>query len=123
MKVNIGFPVVRTDGQAAGGRAVYDHVITKFSGMGRFTKLWGSAHARAWSSATIYHSLVGSGPRRVVVSSGICSFLKNLLCFLDNGLSLSIRQMVVGDRCHGLEPIIFDEGFKLSTSILSTSTG
>ena len=23
------------------------HVITKFSGMGRFTKLWGSAHARA----------------------------------------------------------------------------
>ena len=38
MKVNIGFPVVRTD-----GRAVYGHVITKFSGMGRFTKLWGSA--------------------------------------------------------------------------------
>ena len=34
MKVNIGFTVVRTDGQ----RAVYGHVITKFSGMGRFTK-------------------------------------------------------------------------------------
>ena len=30
-------PVVRTDGQRAGGRAVYGHVITKFSGMGRFT--------------------------------------------------------------------------------------
>ena len=30
--LNIGFPVVRTD-----GLAVYDHVITKFSGMGRFT--------------------------------------------------------------------------------------
>ena len=25
------------------GRSVYGHVITKFSGMGRFTKLWGSA--------------------------------------------------------------------------------
>ena len=45
MKVNIGFPVVRSDGRAAGGRAVYGHVITKFSGMGRFTQLWGSAHA------------------------------------------------------------------------------
>ena len=31
----------------ADGRAVYGHVITKFSGMGRFTQLWGSAHARA----------------------------------------------------------------------------
>ena len=31
----------------ADGRAVYGHVITKFSGMGRFTKLWGSAHAHA----------------------------------------------------------------------------
>ena len=30
MRLNIGFPVVRTD-----GRAVYGHVITKFSGMGR----------------------------------------------------------------------------------------
>ena len=29
----IGMPVVRTDG----GRSVYGHVITKFSGMGRFT--------------------------------------------------------------------------------------
>ena len=33
VRVNIGFPVVRTDG----GRSVYGHVITKFSGMGRFT--------------------------------------------------------------------------------------
>ena len=31
VKVNIGFPVVRTD-----GRLVYGHVITKFSGLGRF---------------------------------------------------------------------------------------
>ena len=28
-----------------GGRAVYDHVITKFSGMGRFTYSWCSAGA------------------------------------------------------------------------------
>ena len=33
VRVNIGFPVVRTDGR----RSVYGHVITKFSGMGRFT--------------------------------------------------------------------------------------
>ena len=43
MKVNIGFPVVRTDGWSV-GRSVYGHMINKFSGMGRlFTKLWGSA--------------------------------------------------------------------------------
>ena len=34
-------PVVRTDGRSVG------HVIAKFSGMGRFPQLWGSAHARA----------------------------------------------------------------------------
>ena len=33
VRVTIGFPVVRTDG----GWSVYGHVITKFSGMGRFT--------------------------------------------------------------------------------------
>ena len=33
VRVNIGFPVVRTDGR----RSVYGHVITKFCGMGRFT--------------------------------------------------------------------------------------
>ena len=36
VKVNIGFPMVRTDG-LSGGRSVYGHVMTKFSGMGRFT--------------------------------------------------------------------------------------
>ena len=39
VKVNIGFSVVRTDGLSGGrsvGRSVYDHLITKFSGMGRF---------------------------------------------------------------------------------------
>ena len=35
MGVNIGFPVVWTDGR----RSVYGHVITKFSGMGRFPQL------------------------------------------------------------------------------------
>ena len=39
--MNIGCPVVRTD-----GRAVYGHVITKFSEMGRFTYPWCSAGAR-----------------------------------------------------------------------------
>ena len=33
------------DGRAAGGRAVYGHVITKCSGMGRFTYPWCSAGA------------------------------------------------------------------------------
>ena len=36
----------RRAGGRAVGRSVYGHVITKFSGMGRFTKLWG--YARAW---------------------------------------------------------------------------
>ena len=40
VRLNIGYPVVRTD-----GRAVYGHVITKFSGMGRFTYPWCSAGA------------------------------------------------------------------------------
>ena len=38
MRVNIGMPVVWT-----GGQAVYGHMITKFSGMGRFTYPWCSA--------------------------------------------------------------------------------
>ena len=41
--------MVRMDGL----RAVYGHVVTKFSGMGRFTYPWCSAGAlRSWSSAT-----------------------------------------------------------------------
>ena len=40
VRLNISCPVVRTD-----GRAVYGHVITKFSGMGRFTYPWCSAGA------------------------------------------------------------------------------
>ena len=31
-------------GRTVSGRSVYGHVITKFSGMGRCTKLWGSAN-------------------------------------------------------------------------------
>ena len=50
MRVNIGMPVVRTDGRSV-GRSV-GHVITKFSGMGRFIYPWCSAGAlRARSSA------------------------------------------------------------------------
>ena len=40
MRLNIGCPVVRTDGRAAHG-----HAITKFSGMGIFTYPWCSAGA------------------------------------------------------------------------------
>ena len=40
VRLNVGCPVVRTDGPA-----VYGHVITKFSGMGRFTQQWCSAGA------------------------------------------------------------------------------
>ena len=39
MRVNIGIPVVRTDGRSVG------HVINKFSGMGRFIYPWCSAGA------------------------------------------------------------------------------
>ena len=46
VKVNIGFPVERTNGWSV-GRLVYGHLMTKFSGMGRFTLLRGSAHAHA----------------------------------------------------------------------------
>ena len=46
MRVNIGMPVVQTDGRSVG------HVISKFSGMGRFIYPWCSAGAlRARSSA------------------------------------------------------------------------
>ena len=46
----IGLLVVRTDG----GRSVYGHVITKFSGMDRFTYPWCSAGARESSAITIH---------------------------------------------------------------------
>ena len=46
VRVDIGMPVVRTDGRSVG------RVITKFSEMGRFIYPWRSAGAlRAWSSA------------------------------------------------------------------------
>ena len=52
MRVNIGMPVVRTDGRSVG------HVITKFSGMGRFIYPWCSAGAlRARSSAIMQKCL------------------------------------------------------------------
>ena len=40
VRVNIGCPVIRTDGRSAVGVRSRDY---KFSGMGRFTKLWSSA--------------------------------------------------------------------------------
>ena len=57
MRINIGMPVVRTDARSVG------HVITKFSGMGRFIYPWCSAGAlRARSSAMrhcFYHTGLG----------------------------------------------------------------
>ena len=38
----LGVPVVRTDGRSFGW-SVYGHMITEFSGMGRFTYPWCSA--------------------------------------------------------------------------------
>ena len=58
-RVNIGFPVVRTD-----GRAVYGHVITKFSGMGRFTYPWCSAGALRTPELR-YHSIFRTIEARV----------------------------------------------------------
>ena len=55
VRVNIGMPVLRTDGR--GG-----HVITKFSGMGRFIYPCCSAGAlRARSSATNYKQSMTEG--------------------------------------------------------------
>ena len=48
----IGVPVVRTDGRSFGW-SVYGHVITKFSGMGRFTYPWCSAGVRDSSAIII----------------------------------------------------------------------
>ena len=40
VRVNIGYPVVRTDGRwTVGVRSVYGHAITKFSGMGKWVNL------------------------------------------------------------------------------------
>ena len=52
VRVNIGFPVVRTDG----------HVITKFSGMGRFTYPWCSAGMRESSASTQFQKRGGLLP-------------------------------------------------------------
>ena len=64
------------DRRAVGRRAVYGHVITKFSGMGRFTKLWGSSHARtlharssAKKRASTYNSNIFIFSEHQVISS------------------------------------------------------
>ena len=53
VRLTIGCPVVRTDGRAAGGRAVYGHMITKLSGMGRFTTHGASQAREARQSSAI----------------------------------------------------------------------
>ena len=53
----IGMPVVRTD-----GRSVYGHVITKFSGMGRFilpmVLRWRTLSARESSAITLLRDVI-----------------------------------------------------------------
>ena len=77
MRVNIGMPVVRTDGRSV-ARSV-GHVITKFSGMGRFIYPWCSAGGlRARSSAIkgkCYHNLTKP------------NYVQKHQCFLDDRLS------------------------------------
>ena len=72
MGLNIGCPVVRTDGQWAGG-AVYGHVITKFSGMGGFTYPWCSAGALGTpelrNKAKVFSSLKSSGTLLATIAS------------------------------------------------------
>ena len=48
VRVNIGCPVVRTDGRSL-ARSVYGHVITKFSGIGRLPHFlsYGASPTRA----------------------------------------------------------------------------
>ena len=65
------------DGRRSVGRSVYSHVITKFSGIGRFTKVWGSTHAHAWSFAIILR-------RQILIGQ---SFLKPLKRIEDKKLS------------------------------------
>ena len=54
------------DGRRSVGRSVYGEGITKFSGMGRFTKLWGSAHA---SASHLFESAPPSPPRFAAIES------------------------------------------------------
>ena len=81
------------DGRAAGGRAVYGHVITKFSGMGRFTYQWCSAGAlRApelryesiqFSDAGAAENLNTSLTKQPTISSPTISFSSfHRACFL-----------------------------------------
>ena len=57
MRVNIGMPVVRTDGRTVSRRSL-GHMITKFSRMGRFIYRWSSGGAlHAQSSAIIISPL------------------------------------------------------------------
>ena len=57
--------MVRTDGRSV-GRSVYCHVISKCSGMGRFTKLWGSDYSRALSARVDLRYDANESTRRLV---------------------------------------------------------
>ena len=64
-----------TDGRSV-GRSVYVHVITKCSGMGRFTKLWGSDYARALRARVDLRYDANESTRRLV-EDGMSTRLTN----------------------------------------------
>ena len=101
-RVNIGCPVVRTD-----GRAVYGHVITKFSGMGRFTYPWcsaGALRAPELRYQKACYIIRNNAPKWVLTPPQLpsCTFLRLLLILLFSravpALSLSTGETVEKDR-------------------------
>ena len=59
-----------------------------------------------------------SQQHQVRVTFGYCSFFGDLLCFLYNRLSFTMRLMVVGTWCHVIGTILLGEVFELLTCLL-----
>ena len=95
-------PVVRTDG----GRSVYGHVITKFSGMGKFAYPWCFAGARfaRESSAIIFASHFA----HVLSCAAFCQSLSvNWLRWRIRGERAGNAQTRVCCRCRKQQEIMF----------------
>ena len=90
MKVNIGFPVVRTDGQRAGGRTVYGHVITKFSWMGRFLS-YGAPPTRAFGAPLLLLlGVIGAvTPQDVILTQNVITLTQNVKKFSTQNVIIS----------------------------------
>ena len=83
MRVNIGFPVVRTDGRA------YGHVITKFSRMGRLPHFLSygapstrARFARGWSSAITWFATTVKGTFGVNADGVVATIVRAGLAFV-----------------------------------------